>query len=109
MTVIPNSPFAIYRKPPSKKEGWTEADWRAALPPMEQSQRQFGTALLLGEARYGKLGEYPVPFEDARVAPYLDRFRRALSQVEEAIAARNQARTPYIHMLPSRLAPSISI
>ncbi|MFN7142235.1 MAG: lipoxygenase family protein [Myxococcota bacterium] len=110
MTVVPNSPFAIYTPPPTRTEGWTEADWLAALPPMDQGQRQFGTALLLGESRFGQLGEYPADtFEDPAVAPVLARFRAALSQVERAIGERNRHRTPYIHMLPSRIAPSINI
>jgi hypothetical protein len=77
---------------------------------MDQSQRQFGTALLLGEARYGQLGEYPAgTFEDPSVAPPLTSFRARLVDIERTIEARNTTRSPYIHMLPSRIAPSINI
>ena len=110
MTVIPNSPFAVYTPPPTHTDGWTERDWFAALPLMDQSQRQFGTALLLGEARYGQLGVYPAStFTDPAVAPALAAFRGRLVEIEETIQARNTGRTPYIHMLPSRIAPSINI
>jgi arachidonate 15-lipoxygenase len=110
MTVIPNSPFAAYQPPPDHRDGWTEADWLAALPPLGAAQRQFGTALLLGEARYGRLGEYPDrPFDDPAVEAPLQAFRARLEAVEARITARNAEREPYIHLLPSRIAPSISI
>lgn len=108
MTVIPNSPFAIYATPPTRTGGWTEKDWLAALPPLDQSQRQFGVALLLGESRYGQLGDYPTAtFADPAVAPALAAFRARLSDIERAIGERNKTRIPYIYML--RLASSISI
>ena len=109
MTVVPNSPFAAYQPPPDRRDGWTEADWLAALPPLGAAQRQFGTALLLGESRYGRLGEYPEPFADPAVAAPLAAFRARLDAVEARITARNTEREPYIHLLPSRIAPSISI
>jgi arachidonate 15-lipoxygenase len=110
MTVIPNSPFAVYRPPPHRTDGWTEADWYATLPPLDQSQRQFGTALLLGESRFGRLGNYAQgQFRDPRVTPLLQAFEVALIDAESIIEERNKVRTPYIHLLPSRISPSINI
>ena len=110
MTVIPNSPWAAYAPPPTRVDGHTEADWRALLPPLDQSQRQFGVALLLGMARYGRLDTYPTgTFTDPKVEPLLNTFKQQLAAVEAQIAQRNTEREPYIHLLPSRIPQSINI
>lgn len=110
MTVIPNSPFAAYAAAPTRTDGHTEADWLAMLPPIEQAQRQFGVALLLGMARYGRLDSYPEgTFTDPRVVPLLGAYKQHLGEVENTIVERNKQRQPYIHMLPSRIPQSINI
>jgi arachidonate 15-lipoxygenase len=110
MTVVPNSPFAAYAPPPTRTDGYTEDDWRRTLPPLDQTQRQFGVALLLGMARYGQLDTYPEgTFADARVTPLLRAYRARLAEVEAEINTRNVTRTPYIHLLPSRIPQSINI
>lgn len=108
MAFVPNSPFASYQDRPTRTDGWTEADWLAALPPLDQAQRQMDVAWLLGACRYGRLGDYPA-FSDARVAPALARFRARLAEVEATIDSRNTQRVPYIHLKPSRISPSINI
>lgn len=110
LTVIPASPFGTWAPPPSRTDGHTEADWLRALPPLDAAWRQFDTALLLGLSRVGRLGDYPAgAFADPRVAAPLAAFRAALAHVESTIEARNRSREPYIHMLPSRIPPSINI
>jgi arachidonate 15-lipoxygenase len=110
MTVIPNSPWAAYAPPPTRVDGHTEADWLALLPPLDQSQRQFGVALLLGMARYGRLDSYPDgTFTDPAVTPLLNAYKQQLAAVEAQIAERNTNRAPYIHLLPSRIPQSINI
>ncbi len=110
MTVIPNSPWAAYAPPPTRVDGYTEADWRALLPPLDQAQRQFGVALLLGMARYGRLDAYPSnTFLDPRVTPLLAAYKQQLSAIEQQITERNASRVPYIHLLPSRIPQSINI
>ena len=77
---------------------------------MAQAQRQFAVAHLLGASRYGFLGDYAdATFSDPRVAAPLARFRACLKEVESTITARNLERPEYIHMLPSRIPPSINI
>jgi arachidonate 15-lipoxygenase len=110
MAFVPNSPFAAYGEAPDRVSGWTEADYLAVLPPMDQAQRQMDVAWLLGAARYGELGDYPADhFEDPRVAPLLSALRVSLAAVEATIDARNTTRPPYIHLKPSRIPPSINI
>jgi arachidonate 15-lipoxygenase len=110
MAFVPNSPFGVYRTPPTSKAGLTEKDWLALLPPLDQAQRQFSVAYLLGASRYGKLGDYgPGWFDDPRIKPALERFRARLLEVEGTIAERNRNRPEYIHLKPSRIAPSINI
>lgn len=77
---------------------------------MGQAQRQFAVAHLLGESRYGFLGDYAdTTFSDSRVAEPLARFRASLETVEATITERNLSRPDYIHMMPSRVPPSINI
>jgi arachidonate 15-lipoxygenase len=110
MAFVPNSPWAAYGDVPRKADGWSEQDWLNVLPPMGQAQRQFAVAHLLGESRYGFLGDYAdTTFSDSRVAEPLARFRASLETVEATITERNLSRPDYIHMMPSRVPPSINI
>lgn len=110
LTVIPASPFGIWAPPPERTDGWTEEDLLDALPPMDAAQRQFDTALLLGLSRVGSLGDYPDgTFADPRVASALTAFRTDLARIEAEIARRNEGREPYVHLMPSRVPPSINI
>ena len=110
MSFVPNSPWGAYGVVPQQTKGWTEQDWLDNLPPMAQAQRQFAVAHLLGASRYGFLGDYAdTTFSDPRVAAPLARFRAGLKEVESTITARNLERPEYIHMLPSRMPPSINI
>ena len=68
------------------------------------------TAYLLGESRFGVLGHYPEgQFEADRVSGALQSFQGRLKQVEDTINNRNETRPAYIHLKPSRIAPSINI
>lgn len=110
MAYVPNSPFGAYADRPTRTDGWTEQDWLAVLPPMDQAQRQMDVAWLLGACRYGKLGDYASGhFADPRIAPVLARFKERLAEVESTIDDRNTHRTPYIHLKPSRVPQSINI
>jgi arachidonate 15-lipoxygenase len=110
MSFVPNSPFGAYRPRPDKLDGWTEQDWLATLPPLDQAQRQLDVAWLLGATRYGHLGNYVDGwFTDPAVAPLLARHRADLAAVEATIDARNLTREPYIHLKPSRVPMSINI
>jgi hypothetical protein len=67
-------------------------------------------AHLLGESRFGYLGDYAdATFSDPRVADPLARFRAGLESVESTIDDRYQSRPSYIHLKPSRIPPSINI
>ena len=110
MAFVPNLPFAAYAPRPTSTSGVTQKDLLAALPPMDEAQRQFDTAYLLGESRFGVLGEYPEgQFEKDRVGPALGTFTSRLKEVESTIDKRNESRPTYIHLKPSRIAPSINI
>lgn len=98
----------------------TEAAWAALFPPMSVAQQQMQLLQLLGGTWYTKLGEYRTNdvldrpwFEDPRVTAAggpLDRFRAALSGIEDAINIRNQSRkVAYTFLLPSLIPQSINI
>ncbi|MCB9762121.1 MAG: lipoxygenase [Alphaproteobacteria bacterium] len=110
MAFVPNSPFGAYTTRPTRKDGWTEADFLALLPPLDAAQRQFDTAYLLGESRFGKIGAYTEGwFSDPRVTPHVDRFKANLADIELTIDERNARRPAYIHLKPSRIPPGINI
>ena len=110
MTFVPNSPFGAYGTPPTDQASVTQQQWLDTLPPMAAAQRQFVVALLLGQSRYGQIADYPQgAFQDPRVAPLLSRFQADLEDVERQITARNLSRSPYLHLLPSRIPPGINI
>jgi arachidonate 15-lipoxygenase len=111
MAYVPYYPIAAYQPRPTETAGKTEADFLAALPPLEQAQRQLGASYLMGSVRYTTLGEYPRGcFADERVRPLLEGFRAALDLVETTINTRNLGRkTPYPFMRPSVIPQSINI
>jgi arachidonate 15-lipoxygenase len=107
---VPNLPFAAYAPRPTKTEGLDRSDLLATLPPMDAAQRQFDVAYLLGESRFGTLGDYqPGWFGEGAFGDAAAEFRAALDRAETTINERNRTRRPYIHLLPSRIAPSINI
>ena len=110
MTFVPNSPFGAYGTPPKDQASVTQQQWLDTLPPMGAAQRQFVVALLLGQSRYGQIADYPQDaFQDPRVVPLLTAFQSDLAQVEKRITERNLSRSPYLHLLPSRIPPGINI
>lgn len=110
MTFVPNSPFGAYGTPPKDQASVTQQQWLDTLPPMGAAQRQFVVALLLGQSRYGQIADYPQDaFQDPRVVPLLSAFQSDLAQVEKRITERNLSRSPYLHLLPSRIPPGINI
>ena len=111
MTYVPYYPMGAYQPRPTATSGATEADFLNVLPPIEQAQRQFGAAYLMGSADYTHLGEYPRGhFSDDRVRPLLEAFGASLDHVEAIIDERNRTRAvPYPFMRPSVIPQSINI
>lgn len=111
MAYVPYYPIAAYQPRPTSTAGATEAGFLAALPPIEQAQRQFEASYLMGSVRYSTLGQYPPScFSDERVRPLLADFRASLDRVEAEIGARNLGRKePYPFLRPSVIPQSINI
>ena len=110
MTFVPNMPFAAYAPPPQPGSTPTEAQWMATLPPLEQAQKQFVAAYLMGALRVGALGQYPDGwFTDPAICAALRRFQAALQAADAEIDQRNQGRYPYRFMKPAELPQSINI
>lgn len=111
MAYVPYYPISAYAPRPTATSGASEADLLAALPPLEQAQRQLGASYLMGSVRYTTLGDYARgTFADERVRPLLAAFQENLGRVEAAINERNRERkAPYTFMLPSVIPQSINI
>jgi arachidonate 15-lipoxygenase len=111
MTYVPYYPMAAYQARPTSTSGATEKDYLNVLPPIEQAQRQFGAAYLMGSADYTTLGNYPRGhFSDERVRPLLTAFGAELDRAEATINQRNLSRSvPYPFMKPSVIPQSINI
>jgi arachidonate 15-lipoxygenase len=111
MTYVPYYPIGAYAPRPTATSGASEADFLAALPPLENAQLQFGASYFMGSVRYTVLGDYPRGhFTDERVRAALAGFQMSLNEVEATITARNAHRaTPYPYMRPSVIPQSINI
>jgi len=138
MSYVPNMPLAAYQPAPTKKDGYTEQDLLAMLPPLDMAHMQLSLGYQLGSINYTRLGVYgdldttpAAPdladrvlttlekavdevsgrrhFDDPRVAEPLGRFQAALAGIESTIEDRNTARPPYPFLLPSRVPASINI
>ena len=110
---IPNVPGAMYRSPPRAKDRWTERDFVAALPGFEASSIQILMARLLSRPTEMPLGKFHTDFFAGanEVWPIVNRFRRELHELSEAIQRRNQAWPPedrYTYLDPAQVPCSIT-
>ena len=65
---------------------------------------------LLGSVYFTRLGDYGDNyFTDPVIKNHLVQFQQELSKIEEEIKQRNQTRTPYEFLLPSKIPQSINI
>jgi len=65
---------------------------------------------LLGSVYFTRLGDYGDNyFTDPVIQNYLVQFQQELRKIEEEIKQRNQTRTPYEFLLPSKIPQSINI
>lgn len=110
MSYVPNMPLAGYRPAPKTKNGATEADFLAMLPPLDMAELQMELGYLLGTVHYTELGKYSHGhFRDPRVAAPLQRFQKRLNDIGTTIAERNQSRRPYETLAPHGIPQSINI
>jgi arachidonate 15-lipoxygenase len=110
MSYAPAMPLAGYAPAPTSKQGATEADYMAHLPPRDQATLQMNTGHMLGTAHYTQLGRYdPGYFGEPRIEELAGRFAARLDEIELVISERNEHRRPYPFMLPSGVPQSINI
>jgi arachidonate 15-lipoxygenase len=137
MSFVPNMPLAAYRPAPTRRDGLSEADRLAMLPPLDLAHMQLSLGYLLGSVNVTRLGVYGdlktnvtagpglhirsafenavdevlhhPHFVDARVAEPLGAFQRTLREAESTIEDRNTVRAPYTFLLPSRVPASINM
>jgi arachidonate 15-lipoxygenase len=110
MSYAPAMPLAGYAPAPTSKQGATEEDYLAQLPPRDQAVLQMNTGNMLGTAHYTRLGHYrPGYFGEPRLEELAQQFADRLDGIEETIAGRNHYRRPYPFMLPSGVPQSINI
>ncbi|MBV6627839.1 MAG: lipoxygenase [Rivularia sp. (in: Bacteria)] len=110
MNYAPAVPLAGYQPASILQEKVTEEDYLNLIPPLEQAQEQLNLVHLLGSIYYKTLGDYSDNyFKDALVKPALQAFRNNLTEVEATIHQRNQNRSTYEYLLPSKIPQSINI
>ncbi|WP_020471364.1 lipoxygenase family protein [Zavarzinella formosa] len=110
MSYAPAMPLAGYAPAPAFKQGATEADYMAHLPPRDQAVLQMNTGYLLGSAHYTQLGRYePNCFGEPRINELAEKFAAKLDDIERIITERNQHRRPYPFLLPSGVPQSINV
>ena len=110
MTYAPAMPLAGYTPSPVTQEGSSVGDYLKLLPPLEGAELQMEILYLLGSVYFTRLGDYGDNyFTDPVIQNYLVQFQQELSKIEEEIKQRNQTRTPYEFLLPSKIPQSINI
>lgn len=110
MTYAPAMPLAGYAPSPVTQEGSSVGDYLKLLPPLEAAELQMEILYLLGSVYFTRLGDYGDNyFTDPVIQNYLVQFQQELSKIEEEIKQRNQTRTPYEFLLPSKIPQSINI
>lgn len=110
MSYVPNMPLAGYAPAPTTKQGATQADYLAMLPPLDMAELQLNVGFLLGGVHYTTLGEYgPLRFRDDRLEQPLAAFQKELSDIGQTIAQRNMQRRPYSYLVPAGIPQSINI
>lgn len=119
MTYAPAITGAAWQGAPARQEGQDERAWLAMFPPINLALEQLNVLYLLGSVHFRALGDYRsnhfpyLPwFEDraiVRTGGPLDRFQRALREVQAQIEARNAKRPPYPFLLPNGIPNSINI
>lgn len=108
MSYAPNMPLACYAPRPTRKEGGTEADYLAMLPPLDQAELQLALGYILGSVHYTTLGDYGDRLDERAEGP-LKQFNRRLSEIKKVIRKRNRQRRPYEFLVPSGVPQSINI
>lgn len=109
MTYAPAMPLAGYTPAPANG-GVSFPDFLKLLPPLEIAETQLQVGFVLGSVYYTQLGQYGAGyFTDPTVQGFLAQFQQDLAQIETTINQRNQTRTPYTFLLPSRIPQSINI
>jgi arachidonate 15-lipoxygenase len=109
MTYTPAMPLAGYAPAPATS-GATEADYLNLLPPLDLAGLQLEVGYVLGSVYFTKLGYYGDDyFTDPIIKGYMIQFQQDLGKIEAEIQTRNQTRTPYEFLLPSKIPQSINI
>jgi arachidonate 15-lipoxygenase len=110
MSYAPNMPLAGYRPHPVVKEGGTEADYLAMLPPLDMAELQMELGYLLGTLHYTQLGKYESGwFKDPRVEPLLAEFQRRLATIDGVIDEANGIRRKYETLKSVGIPQSINV
>ena len=110
MSYAPAMPLAGYAPAPTTKQGATEADYMAHLPPRDEAVLQMNTGYMLGVTHYTRLGGYEKGYlREPRLEELAGRFSARLGEIEKTIAERNRDRRPYPFLLPSGVPQSINI
>lgn len=114
MVYAPNFPLAL-RAPAPSAPHMTEEEYLDLLPNYESAHVQLFVLELLGSFHHTVLGHYPPGpagashFGPGPVAELQRTLLHDLAQVEETIRGRNQHRTSYDYLLPSKIPQSINI
>jgi len=110
MSYVPNMPLAMYKPAPTSREGATEQDYLAALPPMDMAELQMDLGYLLGSTHYTQLGQYDRgQFRDPAVREPLASFQHELTSIGATIRQRNTTRRPYTFLDAHGVPQSINI
>lgn len=109
MSFLPGGPLAGYRPAPENAM-MTEKDYLDFLPPMDVAIKQWQIMHFLGSVRYTRFGHYSADlFKDPVIQAASKKFRDDLDRIEGEIKARNQNRTAYEVLLPSKIPQSTNI
>jgi arachidonate 15-lipoxygenase len=111
MSYAPAMPLAGYTPAPATQEGSDVGGFFKLLPPLDIAELQMEVLYLLGSVYFTKLGDYGDNYfaHDPVIQGFMKQFQQNLVDIEAEINLRNQTRTPYEFLLPSKIPQSINI
>jgi len=111
MSYVPAAPPAGYSPLSSlTQERLSDNELLKFLPPLDIAKALLDILYLLSSVYYTRLGDYGKNyFTDPIIQTHLAKFQQELIKIEAEINKRNETRTPYEFLLPSKIPQSINI
>lgn len=96
MSYVPNMPLAAYQPAPTRRDGYSEQDLLAMLPPRDMAHMQLSLGYLLGSLQHTRLGVYPDISAPRDSSGLLGSVISTLETVADEVAGRAHFADPLV-------------